>query len=278
MNNKNKIIESKDELKAKLLKSLEETGYPLELKVGNIFSKRGWNVEHNRYYVDEDEKKAREVDIAAFIGSKSQKDKLSTGLGLICEVKQSLKHPWVILSTGRGAVEGEGWLRLHYAIGNTKIKLPSGKQIETMSTTRQFKRIGRSYCEGFKTDNAQSVIFKALTTVVKASEHWLKAQMEALEKLEKKKKSPLEIAFVDPVVILDGLLYECYLKDDNQLVLDEISHIPISFTYVSKQYPRSSYPVEIVTIDELPNLLLKKKDWIVNIKDSLINTLRKSSK
>jgi len=281
MNTKNKKRESTDELKASLQKHLEETGYPLELIVGNILSKHGWSVEHNRYYVDEDEKKSREVDIAAYTCITDEEYKLRIGSGLICEVKKSLKNPWVILSTDRGIAEGEGWLRLHYTVGNIDLKPISGSQVDTKSTTRQFKRIGRSYCEGFKTDNAQSVIFKALTTVVKASEHWLAAQTEALERLKKektRKEAPAEITFVDPVVILDGLLYESHLKDNNQFVLSEISHIPVSFRYVSKQYPRRSYLAEIVTVDELPNLLLKKKDWIVNIKDSLINTLRKSSK
>ena len=50
-----------DELKAKLLKNLEETGYPVELKVDNILWKYGWHVEyHNAYYFDEDEQKGQD--------------------------------------------------------------------------------------------------------------------------------------------------------------------------------------------------------------------------
>ena len=274
MNNKNEKIESKDELKTKLLKRLEETGYPVELRVGSIFSSCGIpNLHHNRYYVDKDEQKGREIDICAYTNVFSEKPSLSVGLGLICEVKQSRKYPWIILSTKKGFTwGGEGWSRLHYSVGEVDAELLSFEEIESKSTTRQFARIGRSYYEGFKTANAKSSIFEALTTVSKAAEHWLKRNAEAVKGME---GEPRSITFADPLIVLDGLLYEAYLDEDSRMKLDEISHIPISFGYISTEYSRFGYLVEVVTIEELPVLLAKKRKWITHMHNSIARKLRK---
>lgn len=89
MNNKDGKQESTDDLKAKLLKNLEETGYPLELQVGGILSKYGWRVDHNSYYIDEDEQKGREIDIIAITNTYSQEYKVTVWNNLICEVKKA---------------------------------------------------------------------------------------------------------------------------------------------------------------------------------------------
>lgn len=279
MNKKNEKIESKDDLKAKLLKHLEKTGYPLELQVGGILSQYGWTVEHNRYYIDEDEQKGREIDITAIRYSNSRKYNLRVGACLICEVKQSPKNPWIVLSTRRTGFEAEGILRLCCQSGQGTFNLLSGIEVETRSTTSQFTRIGRSYYEGFKSPNAKSIIFEALTKAVKASEYWLKKEEEAIKKdeatLGKNKRDFREITFVDSIIALEGLLYEAYLNVDNHLELLEIQHIPVSFGYVSNQYNRIDYLVEIVTINELPNLLLNKQKWIAHVRNTMITKLRK---
>lgn len=284
MNNK-KEPQSND-LSDKLLKNLKETGFPIELRVGDIFLSRGiTNLECNRYYIDEDELKGREIDICAYTNVHSEKPNLSVGLGLICEVKQSHKHPWIILTTKKGLIEGEGWLRLHYTTGGVDSSLLSYEQIERKCTTRQFARIGRTYHEGFKSDTAKSFIFEALTTACKAAEHWLKRQAEAAKTLQDKeisrvKESRLDaelrrITFVDPLIILDGPLYEAYLNDDGQIILDEIQNIPVSFGYISSKYNRYGYLVEVVTIQELPILLSRKLEWISDIHNSISVKLNK---
>lgn len=275
MSNRNEEGKASDNLKTRLLRQLEETGYPVELKVGNILSSHGWNVEHNRYYIDEDEQKGREIDIWAHTNAYSTEHKVAVWLGLICEVKQSRRHPWVVLSTRRIPIETAGWGRMHYTEGKVDSTLLSFEQIESKSTTSQFTRIGRSYYEGFKSADAKSVIFEALTTVVKASEHWLKINREASNNETSYNLGFRDITFVDPLIILDGLLYEAYLDDDNCLGLNEIRHIPVSFGYLSKAYGGSNYLVEIVTISELPSLLSKKRKWIEDMKGSIISKLTK---
>lgn len=143
------------------------------------------------------------------------------------------------------------------------------------STTSQFLRIGRSYCEGFKLANAKSAIFEALTTVVKASEYWVKKNKESSWGFGRDNLGFRDITFVDPIIVLDGLLYEAYLDDDNHLKIDEITHLPVSFGYISKAYGHE-YLVEIVTFNTFAKLLSDKRNWIDSIKDSIISKLSES--
>ncbi len=272
MNDKNQKQESSTDLKARLLKHLEETGYPLELQVGGILSKHGWRVDHNSYYIDEDEQKGREIDIIAITNTYSQEYKVTVWNNLICEVKKAKKHPWIILSTKRGIIEHEGWGRLHYTEGQVDSTLLPFEQIEMKSTTSQFLRIGRSYCEGFKLADAKSSIFEALTTVVKASEYWLKKNKESSWGFDRDNLGFRDITFVDSIIVLDGLLYEAYLDDDNHLRINKTTHLPVSFGYVSKAYGHE-YLVEIITFDAFAKLLSDKRNWIDSIKDSIINKL-----
>ncbi len=276
MNNEKKQTQ-KNDLKARLLKHLEETGYPLELQVGGILSQYGWRVDHNSYYIDEDEQKGREIDIIAITNAYSQEYKVTVWDSLICEVKKAKKHPWIILSTEKGIIENGGWGRLHYTEGQVDSTILPFEQIEIKSTTSQFIRIGRSYCEGFKPADAKSAIFEALTTVVKASEYWVKKNKESSFGLDRGNLGFRDITFVDPIIVLDGLLYEAYLDENNHLKIDEITHFPVSFGYISKAYGHE-YLVEIVTSNTLAKLLSDKRNWIDSIKDSIISKLSESPK
>ena len=274
MNSKSEKRKPAKDLKEKLREHLKSTGYPLELRVGNILSSHGWIVDHNRYYIDEDEQKGREIDIVAHSNSYSEKHRVAVWLNLVCEVKQSAKYPWVVLSTkkGRLVTEGEGWGRLHYTEGQIDSNLLSFEEIENQSTTSIFKRLGRSYCEGFKAVDSKSTIFEALASAVKASEYFLETGAKASEMWSDASQSR-DITFVEPIVVLEGLLFEAYLDGNSNLRLNQVEHIPISFGYMSKAYTHE-YLVEVITIGALRDLILKKRQWITNMRDSIIRKLK----
>ena len=257
-------------LREKLLKDIQKTGYPVELGVGDIFSRQGWGVQYSRYYVDRDEQKGKEIDISAYRVASAEK--VRVGLHLICEVKKSLDRPWIIFSTGREVLDSLGWNRLHYSF-RVDHKVLSYNEMEKGSSDSGFLRIGRSYHEAFKSQDEKSRIFKALTSSVKASEDCLERNRDASEKSSKDTREQIEfdrvINFVEPVVILDGLLYEAYLNDRAELELNEIGHIPVSFGYISSGYVHYTYLVDVVTVRELANLVSSKEKWIAGIRDTI---------
>jgi hypothetical protein len=267
-----------EDLKTRLLKSIKQTGFPLELQVGSTFSKHGWGVQYCRYYIDRDLQKGREIDISGYLQVAYDEGDVhvSVGLHLICEVKWSKKRPWVIFSTNKGFVEGRGWLKLYYDNGVSSDDL-STNEIDKGSSVSKFLRIGRSYCEAFKPDDEGSVIFEALTSAVKASEHCREINLEALKSSIKDRyhQGSKLIYFVDPIVVIGGLLYEAYLNEKDELELDEVDHMLVSFGYISSEYQRRSNLVDIVTVKELPNLLSSKKKWLNGIKDAIVKKVTK---
>jgi len=247
-----------EELIQKLRKDIESRGYPFELIVGNIFSTSGWNPSCNRYYLDKDEGQGREIDISSY--KVIHTEKVSIGLHLISEVKYCA-HPWVIFSTPKRFVEGGGWLKLHYLSGFKDVFL-SAMDLDSeneYSSLRNVERIGRSYYEGFKKSSEKSVIFGALASVVKASEHCLEVNERAVPDEER------FLGFVEPLIVVNQPFYEAYLNEQNELQIEENKHTLVSFGYISNQYQRHSYLVELVTIDELPNLLSQKTNWLETI-------------
>lgn len=51
--------------KAEILRAIDQTGFPLELRISEILQSRAYHVANSLYYVDEDENKGREIDIRA---------------------------------------------------------------------------------------------------------------------------------------------------------------------------------------------------------------------
>ena len=257
--------------KNKLIQEIEKTGYPTEIKVGNILIKDKWEVQYNRYYIDRDKQEGREIDITAFTNI-IESDKCTVGLHLICEVKKSINKPWIIFSTQKEYIEDGIFLKMRYSNKNIDNLLP----IEMANTIYNIERIGRSYCQSFKSSNYNTDIFEALTSVIKASEYLIERNKHPSPLLEALRENILVIEFIDPIVVLDGLLYEYYLGHKNELELKEINHIPVSFGYISPAYKRYDYLVDIVTLDELPNLLIKKRKWLEDIKCSIYKEIDKN--
>ena len=265
-----------ENFKNKLLRYIKEkTGYLEELKVGNIFLKAGWNVRHSDYYLDRDEEKGREIDICAsknITFKDSLEKEILICLNLVCEVKKSIKKPWVIFSTKKSRSDNFFEFSLYFE-NNMKNVLEEKitMKVDRNSSIGSFTRIGETYCEAFinstqKSGSDYSQIFKSLTSSAKASEYFLSMREQSyLSNI----LSPKSIDFFEPIVIFDGLMCEAYLNEKNELELNEINHIPILFNRISPKYDRDNYIIDVITIKELPNLLTSKEKWINTIMEKI---------
>ncbi len=113
------------------------------------------------------------------------------------------------------------------------------------------------------------MIFDALCSCVKASEAAKKTQAEWYAEDAKHSKPEPDVYSLDlfePLVVLDGPLYEAYLDAEKNLTVAPVRHIPICFGYVSSAYKHAkgfgSYMVEVVTLEALPDLLARKDKWL----------------
>jgi hypothetical protein len=71
------------------------SGYPLEHWASSLLRREGWSVTTNRYYVDSDDKKPREMDIVAFKETYLERFKVRTILLVSC--KKSENSVWGFL-------------------------------------------------------------------------------------------------------------------------------------------------------------------------------------
>jgi hypothetical protein len=63
------------------------------------------------------------------------------------------------------------------------------------------------------------------------------------------------VAIYQPIVVLEGQLYEAYLDHSESVVLARPPWIPVSFAYQSAAYPDTHLGVVVVEEAHLPKLL-----------------------
>lgn len=83
----------------KIPHALEKTGFLLEHLVSEEFQKSNWSVIGNRYYVDDVDGKARELDLIAYRVSKS--DELDVFTGVLVSCKKDAEYTWAFMSKDR---------------------------------------------------------------------------------------------------------------------------------------------------------------------------------
>jgi hypothetical protein len=273
-----------------LSEAIERSGYPAELKAGHSFSKLDYIVSYNRYFLDKDEQKGREIDLSAYVCKAEVLEDVVVAVGVlvICEVKRSVNRPWVVFSGSRTTSEPIGWRRVHHTTGIGRENLKDF-HIDKESPDGGFERIGRSYCIAPSEEEARkgkelaekgrpkeretykTRIFEALTKVVKASEYYLGKVRAGMN--QHPAESVKELNFVNPMVVLDGDLFEAFLGEKSMEPPVKTEHIPISFGYLSPEYEREEYLVDVVTLEGLESLAEKKRAWIEDIHSCLLEQL-----
>lgn len=85
---------------------IAKTGFPFEHHVSALFRRRGWDVRHGTYYIDDVTDDVREIDIIA--EKCNDVDGLDIHTVCIISCKKSDQNTWVMLAHERSA---EDWLR-----------------------------------------------------------------------------------------------------------------------------------------------------------------------
>jgi hypothetical protein len=252
-----------DDLRSKLLKDIEQTGFPTELKVSKIFQARGWSVNENTYFIDQDENKGREIDMEVHRNSFTYKPKhICIWSMLSVEIKKSEK-PWVVFTSNRkiGDVAGYRLINHTHNINSTQL---TAEDISHAHPSMVYKSVGRSGHVAFSGNNSQ--LFSAVVSATKASieEHKL-----AEEHKEAYDNNSLDAVFYTPLVILNGRLFSACLNLKDEIELEEAQHIAYQFNYMSPSYEQRSYLVEIVTLDGLSIYISKQDEWLKSMLKSL---------
>lgn len=87
----------------KIKEDIKKSGVPLEIEVSSKLKEDDWNVISHDYYVDDEEKISREIDVAAWKRFEIR-GRLHDyfNMYLMVECKRSLEKPWVFYTSAKG--------------------------------------------------------------------------------------------------------------------------------------------------------------------------------
>lgn len=273
-----------EEIKAKIIKDIEATGFLTELKVASKFIERNWKISQSETYLDKDFNISREIDIIASYGAADNEKLCTIQLDLVIEVKKDTKRPWVIFTTDKNQSfeEDQNWAAVihcgeNYTTTTSTIFWPN--KISENIHKDKHKRIGRAFHEAFKSPQENSKIYEALISCCKAA--IFKKEQFFPKPFEKdfEKGSDTILNLIIPVVLLDGNLYETYLDKNGEIALEERNWIPIKMNYSSRNYTdmfgtTTFYP-DVVTVNGLDDYLNLVVEWFGTIFPQLFDTIEK---
>jgi hypothetical protein len=198
-----------------------KNGYPLEMRVANLFQKKGFKVTQSIFYKDSDTQKLRELDVIAYL-SHPFKDKV-LNFSFMIECKKSTDKPWLIFKNEN---------LINY-------KLDRYKPFTTKNASHLLNKF-----EG-KIDSSLELLFPEIrksgyNTVVAFKEikdsayssymNLLKACKYLTEKIDESIQN--QCNFYVPIIVVEGELYDVYLDSEDELKFKQVSHSSMMNTKV----------------------------------------------
>lgn len=240
-----------------------KTGFPSELIAEATLKKRNWDVSGNTYFIDQDENKGREIDLRAYLCEQNTKIQpiVCVWLFLSIEIKKSEK-PWVIFTSERSRFE-KRFLDLLSHLHNDG-GLINTNLLKSKHPTLTSVRIGRTSHISFSHDT--STIFGAVVGATKAT---IDEHRAAQRHGQKWSKDSIDVVFYEPLVVIDGSLFECYLNEKQKMVVQKAKYIQYGLHYASPNYKAHQYMVDIVMLKYLDEYLSLREEWVKNIYSSL---------
>ncbi|MBI1820312.1 MAG: hypothetical protein HY036_10525 [Nitrospirae bacterium] len=239
----------------KIKKTLARSGHIFEYQVCDLFEKNGWMIVPNRFYLDKDEDKGREIDLVAYKISEV-KPETAVITVVVVEAKQSLKNKWVFFTKGdySGSINLNNYplfylneiLELETSYPDQeKFKgyLLNMLQKNNLMGLFNFEYKAHSYAEVSEAKDSQKTTQSTFFNATNASDiHGaifpvIKAISSELALYENRKIATNEKRFywVFPLVVFNGEILEARVKEGNIDLLekDEIQYVT---RYTSKRY------------------------------------------
>lgn len=234
---------------------LSNNGFPFEMRVAKQFRQAGFETYQSMLYKDVESRKDREIDINAYYIRNYYDVQFSFKVTIECKYA---KTPW-ILFTGENA--GFSELNVHQLYcsnyAGDKILQALGRYPEWRNAFVVDKRLAYGITETAKKEGEEEGrnAYKALTTLLNALQY---------EKVAKP-THPKQFEIFIPIIAVQGKLFECYLSDSNEEVVNEIDEGQV--LYKSNIYPGIFPIVNVVTEEKIPSLAKKVFDDFKRIYD-----------
>jgi len=239
-----------EELSKKVHSWLETQGYATEMKVAMQLKKYNFGVLQSFYYDDPETNISREIDvIARSIDNGGLLEMFS-----VIECKKSQK-PWIVF-TSEASVQNR---ITSFAVMGETTKSSIIKNITKMlqiDWLRKEGRVGYSITEAFT--NKEDSSFKAGISATKAAISLSKSNQLA---------GVNYFNFYFPTVVFDGQLFECYLDENGNSVVNEVSSVFLNFQIKFGEYQGAS--IHIVKLDFFETYCRELEKTFIQLKQIL---------
>ncbi len=248
-----------EEMQKKIIADLEKSGFRAEMQAMKVLLSRKWQCSGSASYLDKDDVKSREIDIAAYHWMKEdlgQDKSIVSFFHVVAEVKKS-ERPWVVFGKRLSAVgwdREDAWNNLAHCEGPREWKPKLVKSLSKESLLNRSGFLGYGIHESFKSPDQPSRWYPAFVACCKAAEWTLDTSSEHSRDESEYNNGELMSAcftFVQPVIILDGILVAAEMDRSGEIQVSEVKEAGLNFSYNSPKYERMNYRVDIV---RLPNL------------------------
>lgn len=216
-----------DSLVHRVRRSLEKSGYPLEMRVARLaHGHRPTYVHQSRYYVDPTTGKIRETDVlvcwTSVFRNPANNVMETTAVYLVVECK-SKPAPWVVFDEGIGVAD-DPELRLDLCV---TVEAPGSTYLRERLRIRAANgtlfapsRIGTGIAEPTANSADKNPAWAAVQSAVAAAHGFLSdAEIPADEQVN---------IVVQPVVVTSGGLCRAYLDDVDELQVEEVHRAEVT--------------------------------------------------
>ncbi|WP_138752789.1 hypothetical protein [Paenibacillus sinopodophylli] len=256
-------MKTDEDLIERVKKEINKTGFPLEIRIGNLLINRDYYVTHSKFYVDEEEGKSREIDIRAIKNYTflDEDKKVFVRNSIHIECKKSDNKPWVFMSSDKtGSDPGLDDIFV-FSRKRSVIPLSIIDKLQGVHPFSKKSNVARGYFEAFKGNETGEMIFKAITSSVKSSLYNRGIDEQYSNDIE-------DINFYYPLIVFEGNMFEATIINDD-INVTEVDSVFISFLYESKFYERSNFIIPVLTPKALPGFLEELELSLMRIGDEI---------
>jgi hypothetical protein len=246
----------------KILEWIQKQGYPLEMKVADLFKRSGFSVIQSDYYKDIDTGISREIDIIAYI----QKviDNHLIRIEFIIECKTSHDKPFVLFTSNtRFPGVSRVAQRAASTLGMKLLRLLAKRtDVQKQLLFQLPARTGYGITQAFGSGNDKA--YEAAMSVSKATA----AAVEEANAYEKSEKIKVCSIFM-PIIVLSAKLVESYLGEDGNVAVENTNEAVLLWRNQVVKRPHTI--ITIITEDGLAMFAQRMYSSAANFIASLEN-------
>jgi hypothetical protein len=207
------------DLKEKIKSWLRHEGFPLEMRVAAELGRHKITATLANFYRDPNTGQSRQIDV---IGARSDWWGFFHA-ELIIECKRANKHPWLLLSANRTS---DGFSRLfEYALTSESAR--SALVADRSENKDAWLDLPWMTWKKSRGVGLIPAFAKGVDDAFKAASGAMAAALARRKELTDDRRH--EVIFVFPVVVVDGLLFECGLDQSHEIELNEIDEARLYF-------------------------------------------------